>query len=207
MKAKQRNIMKSARVIAAVCLLSGVSPVLADSFDFEDLPNANISLPFGGGSDIGTFYNAVTFGAGVQGVYTSSAFPATSGSQLIWQSDILNPNIDITPNGSFTEVSFWYTTAFGFTVTAYDALNNVVGSFTAPVNSDPFVFNVGTPSFVDLNSSSGAAIAFVQVVDGAGIGNYIGIDDLTVPDATSTLALMGVSAMSLFAFRRKIVTQ
>ena len=198
--------MKSARVIAAVCLLSGIAPVYADSFNFEDLPTANISAPFGGGNDIGNYYSLLTFNSGVQGNFGSSAFPATSGSQVIWQSDITNPQIQVNINSSaYNEISFWYTTAFGFNATAYDSSLNQVGNVNVAPNSNGF--DTGTPAFLDIISSSGAPISILYITDAGGVGNYIAIDDLSVPDATSTLALLGVSALSLFAFRRKLVTQ
>ncbi len=196
--------------------MSGITPVFADFYDFEDLPNANISAPQGGGVDIGSFYNDINFGAGVQGVQSTTLavtplgnpYPTHSGTQEIWQSNIGSGNPTIAFNNAFlaSEVSFWYSTAFGMQVYAYDAGGNLVASANLPVNSDPFGSGNGTTSFVDLNVST-PSIDHVFIFDNAGGGNFSTIDDLSVPDATSTLALLGVSGMAMLAFRRKIVTQ
>jgi hypothetical protein len=211
MQANQRNIMKLATVIAAACFSSGITPVFAVTLNFEDLPLLYQSSPFvagGGNTDIGAYYPAVTFGAGVQGIGSSASYPTHSGSTQIWQSDINNPTIAFDLHGSFNSVSFWYNTLFGFTETAFDSGNHVIGTFVAAPNTDGA--NSSGPSFADITTS--VPIDHVFVVDSASVGSFSSLDDLTltnsaVPNSTSTLALLGISGMALLAFRRKIVTQ
>jgi hypothetical protein len=193
--------MKSARVLAALIVLGGVTSVRADFYDFEDVPLAYWSDNGGGQVDLGNYYSSVTFSAGVQAYNSSSAYPTHSGVLGLINNGGLNDDINFQIGFQANQVSFWYTTAIGFTATAYDSANNVVDTFTVGANTDTVN---GTSDYGVLWSATGN-IDHVSLSDGFPLSGYLTIDDLSVPDASSTLGLLGMAATGLVAFRRKFV--
>ena len=188
------------------CALVGASSGFAETITFEDAPSTYWNDNSGGQVDLGSFYPGVTFGAGAQIEHTSSVYPAHSGVLELFASDIGNPTIAINFAHPQPEVSFWYTTSFGLVVTAYDSSHNQVATLS-PNGNVNLLTSVGTDSLADLIATGGGTIASVTITDNSGLGNFFTIDDLSVPDATSTFALLGVAGLGLLAFRRKMVTQ
>lgn len=202
--------MKSIKLFAVACALASASCGFAGTITFEDAPSTywNDSTPGhpGGQVDLGSFYPGVTFGAGAQIEHTSTVYPAHSGVLELFPSDIGNPTITVNFAHPQPEVSFWYTTSFGLVVTAYDSSNHQISQIS-PAGNVNLLTSVGTDSFADLIAPGGATIASISITDQSGLGNFFTIDDLSVPDATSTFALLGVAGLGLLAFRRKMVTQ
>jgi hypothetical protein len=192
------NKMKSIQLIAVACALAGVSPAFAGTIDFEAAPT---------GVDLGNFYSGVTFAPGLQAEFqVLPTSPAHSGFKELVGTDSGNPNMSFTFATPESTVSFWYTTLYGFTVTAYNSSSAEVGSpIVVPANT-------GTDSFLSL---TGPGISSVTIHSTLGFGTFDTIDDLSAPgisglpapDAASTLGLFGVASVALLAFRRKFAVR
>jgi hypothetical protein len=193
-------IINGNKVVLALTLgvLSG-APAIAQTIDFEDLPSLYFTPPAGAGYDIGSFYTGVGLTGGVQGVYSTPAYPAHSGIVEVWQSNLGQSHIDMSFTPGATEVSFWYTTLYGFTALAFDNSFHVVDVFAASPNTDGAT---GADSFADIISYT-TPITAIQIINNSGGGQTITIDDLSVPDASDSAALLAVSGLTLFAARRK----
>jgi hypothetical protein len=187
--------MKSIRLLAVACALAGVSPVFAGTIDFEAAPT---------GVDLGSFYSGVTFAPTLQAEFqVLPSSPAHSGDKELAGTDILNPNMQFNFSTPESTVSFWYNAFSAFTVTAYNSANVAVLGPQAEIPS------IGADLEVTLTAPN---ISYVVITATNGVGTFDAIDDLSAPgisglpapDATSTLALLGVAALGLVAFRRKI---
>ncbi len=193
-------------------------PAFADFnqyYSFEDLPSlywsdSTIAQP-GGQQDILNNYHNLTFNAGVQGVHTSTGYPTSDGVLEITQTQYTTtPTITIGLGFLANNVSFWYDTAFGFTLTAYDAQGNVIGSPQSyPANTTGTQAKPGSAAPAEaFFTSSVENIASISINDGVGLG-FLTVDglDVSAPDATSSFTLLGLAGLSLLAFRKKMVTQ
>lgn len=103
--------MKSARILTLACVLGAATPAFAQFYNFEDLPSLywsdSYGASIGGQTDIGGYYApGLTFGAGVQGIHTSSGYPAASPTIEVWDSNISNPTIGFQTGFAATQVSF-----------------------------------------------------------------------------------------------------
>jgi hypothetical protein len=138
-------------------------------------------------------------------IHTSSIFPAHSGVQELFPSQIGNGALTMTFTSPQTDVSFFYSTMFGLVITAFDSSHNPIATIPEPAN---IVNNVGVDSFVDISHSD---IKSITITDNGGLGTFFTLDDLTaagvsgatVPDTASTLALLGIATACLFTARRK----
>jgi hypothetical protein len=192
--------MKSKQVLAMVCALAGATQVFAGTttITFDSAPIT--------GTDLGSFYSGVTFGADEQVTgQVIPEFPAHSAPNILINANLFNPIISFSFAAPVTQFSFWYASADGFTGVALDSNGHQVGTFTGNVNTS----TPGPATLMQTGVNTGIPdIASVVITDSAGLGTLIGIDDLTftnVPDATSSLALFGVAGLGLLAFRRKVV--
>jgi hypothetical protein len=198
-------VMKLTHLLAVACSVACGSNVIAGTIDFENVPNTFLGGPNGGNQDLAGFFQGITFGAGAQAIHTSTVFPAHSGVQELFPSQIQNGSLTFTFASPQTEVSFFYTTVFGLMVTAFDSNHNPISTVNEPAN---VVNNVGADSFLDI---SHAGIQSVTITDTGGLGTFFTIDDLTAPgissvtvsDSASTLALLGLAGAGLFTVRRK----
>jgi len=190
--------MKTIRLLTVAFALAGVSSAFAGTITFEGVPITS--------TDLGNYYQGVTFGPGIQVTSTSSGYPAHSGSQEAALNDAPST---ISFAAAQPDVSFWYTTLFGFAATAYDSHGNLLATKSEASNSSGVT---GTDSLLDFGIGN---ISSVVITDDVGIGGFISIDDLSAagisglpaPDATSTLGLLGVGVAGLLAFRRKFATR
>jgi hypothetical protein len=192
------------RLLTFACALTGASQVFAGTttINFDDAPT---------GVDLGTHYAGIVFGAGEQAHnQILPFFPARSGTQDLVGTQTSNPNITFSFANPVTQLSFWYASTFGFSATAYAPDGKtVVGTFSGGKN-------VNTLDTTDLTvllqsglNTGVPDISSVVITDKSGVGTFISIDDLSfgtnnVPDAASTLPLLGAAGLGLLAFRRKL---
>ena len=186
--------------VAFAFIMAFTAPLLAGTIDFENVPQTY--WYYGGQQNFGNYWQGVYFGpqatileTQVYG-YNSAGYPPHSGYAVLFS--ISNPTIEADFASPTSYVSMWYTTSQSFTVTAYDALNNVLQSVT-PSN------NYGSNSFLIITQPN---IAYVTM---AGTGNYFTIDDFsadfvtgrpTVPLPASVL-LFGPGLVGLAAVKRR----
>src|SRR5271154_1637505 len=117
--------MKSLRMIAVVCALAGVSRAFAGTIDFENAPK--LYWENGGGEDLGSFYQGVTFGPDAQITTTSTTYPAHSGNLELTTANLAAPVLSMTFDSPQPDVSFWYSSSFGFVADAYDKNGSILG--------------------------------------------------------------------------------
>jgi hypothetical protein len=179
-------------VLVALLQLLFSTSAFADILDFEGLPPAYMYL--GGGQNVGSFYQGVTFGPSVTGLDLtgSIAFPPHSGSIVLW--DPFDQDVTLLFSSPQTDVSFWYTSFDLLAVSALDAQGNLLSSVIAAANTDG---TTGTSSLVSLTAAS------ISSLDISGSpGNYV-FDDVTlnpgnpspVPEPLSVVLLLTVIAI------------
>jgi hypothetical protein len=195
--------MKSTSIIALACTFLTVSNVFAGTINFDNAPL---------NTDVGMFYQGITFGGGEQAVNPPSAnFPTSSGTQELWNSNPNTPIMLFTFLTAQSQFSFNYSSVNGFAGVALNSLNQVVGTFVGL--KDP-----GASLSVGLTHGV-ADITTIELIDTGHVGSKITVDDLsapgltglsraaTTPDTASTFGLFGVAALGLWAFRRKMAVQ
>jgi len=194
--------MNTKKVIAVACALTSASRLFAGTITFDDAPIT--------GTDLGSFYQGVTFGEGAQVIpQTTPLYPAHSGNQFLSDQDIANPTISATFSTPQSELDFYFTCADGVTITAFDSSHNALGS---PLTTS--TGNLGTLDHVTITSGLDN-IASVEITDNGGLGNFLTIDDFSsrgisgapAPDVTSTFALLGIAGAGLMAVRRKFAAR
>jgi hypothetical protein len=169
--------------------LAGVSPAFADLLNFEGFPD---------GTAITTQYPGVTFShatvltAGVS--LNEFEFPPHSGSNVVF--DDGGPML-ISFGAPVTAVSGYFTYGELLTLTAFDALNNPVGSVSSAFfNNEALSGDLGSSpnEFLQLTFAGGiSSVTFAA--DSAG-GSFT-LDDLTVsavPEPASLVLLLTVLA-------------
>ena len=201
--------MNKIKMLVASLMLAALSstPAVAGLITFEGMPN-NYLYSLGGSTNFGNYWAGVNFGPdstildAVRGGYNSGGYPPHSGTSVLFS--INTPYIDMTIDNPVNDVSFWYSAPYAFNVSTYDASNTLIASIDLP-----YVY--GSSSFVDLPSLS----ANIARVRWSGTGNYFTIDDVfvnntdttghprTVPDAASSLSLLGLGLVAVAGLRRK----
>jgi hypothetical protein len=165
--------MNSKNALMVVLVFWGGSRVFAGTINFDNAPM--IYWKNGGGVDVGGYYQGVTFGPDAQIATSSATYPAHSGNLELTTANIADPVITITFNATQPDVSFWYSTSFGFVAVAYDSQGNFLGFANGNPNVD-LSTSIGTDSLLDFGFGD---ISSVVITDDGGLGNFLTIDDLT----------------------------
>jgi len=203
--------MKSARILATLCVIGAATPAFAQYYTFEDLPSLywsdSYAATIGGQTDIGGYYGPnLVFSSGVQGIHTSTGYPAASPTLEVYDSNISNPTIGFSLGYAASTVSFWYSSLYGATAVAYNSKGGVVETLALPSNVNS-VGTMGITSYVALSDGT-SDITSVVLTDKSGLGNFMTLDNLdVVPDASSSFTLLGLAGLSLLAFRKQMVKQ
>jgi len=196
--------LRMALAVIASCMYFA-SAAFAGTIDFENMPQAYWYEA--GQQNFGTYWAGVTIGPNstiledqVYG-YNSSGYPPHSGHAVLFS--ISNPTIEFTFNSPIDTFSFWYTTYYDFTISAYDSSNNLL-------NSDVLTNNYGTNSLYSWSTGSST----IKAITMAGTGNYFTIDDFSAPIVTGqptgatpepgTILLMGIGVAGAVIARRRM---
>jgi hypothetical protein len=195
-------------IVATVGILAGGFSALATPITFDNVASTYWTTGTtydgqkGHGNDLGGSISGITFGAGDQVTTGSGLLPVHSGNFGLTDSGLFNPVISFTYASAQTDVSFWYSSVFGFTADAYSASGKLLDVVYEGAN-------IGLDSFLDFDITG---IDKVVIRDDSGYGGFVTVDDVsmnsqgtTVPDSTSTLGLLGLAMLGLLAFRRKVV--
>lgn len=198
------SLLITAVAVLALCL----GTAAAGTIDFENMPQSYWF--YGGQQNFGDYWQGVNFGPDstilenqVYG-YNSSGYPPHSGHAVLFS--ISTPYIRATFDVAVDYVSMWYTNGSSpFTVSAYDAGDNLIASVDGP-------YNYGQNSFLEISSLT----SNIKYVVMAGAGNYFTIDDFTAPFITgqpsngnavpepSTLLLLGAGLAGVGLLRKRI---
>lgn len=187
------------------CLLFLSAPAYAGIIDFENMPQTYWF--YGGQQNFGSYWAGVFIGPNstilenqVYG-YNDPAFPPHSGHAVLFSYS--DPSISFTLDNPVNTFSFWYTTGLDASVTAYDALNNVL-------HTDTLLPNSWSNSLYSWTSPA----SDIKKITILGSGNSYTIDDFSAPFVTGqpsnfnavpepgTLALMGLGAAGAALARR-----
>ncbi len=197
--------MNTKQLLAATVALVSASRVFAGTITFEGAPQ---------GQDLGSYYQGVTFGADAQATGQTiiagdpaHSFPAHSGTMLLTDNNLFNPVLSFTFDTPQSSLSFWFNSLDALTL-------NVTDTGGGTLATSPLSATAGVNHQVVISSGI-ANIKTITITDNTGLGTFFTIDDLTspgvsglpAPDATSTLALLGVAGAGLLAFRRKLATR
>ena len=161
------------------------------TLDFEGLPDAHYF--YGGNTNIGSYYDGVTFGPYVvifdtviYGYNWSDGYPPHSGNAVIMP-QTLTTRADFDSPTSY--VSLWYTSYQEFYLEAYDSDDVLLGSVTGPAN-------VGSNNFLEI-SASGIAYVTIHTLLQDGAFMYT-IDDFTFEVASGPAANIPPEAVDDF---------
>ena len=189
--------------------MASAGSAFAGTINFNNMPQQY--WYYGGHQNFGTYWAGVDFGPDatileedVYG-YSSGGYPPVAGSDAVLFS-FSTPYITASFATPVDTVSIVYTNGSGnFTFSAYDSSNNLL-------DQDVVGTNYGTNSLLTITDGT-SDISWVEM---SGIGNFFTIASFSTPDttglpsnapdATSTLALLGVAALALFGFRRKLAS-
>ena len=195
--------MKYKTLIAAACSLLSAAPVFATTINFDDVAIT--------GTDLGSHYAGVTFGANEQVLAGTANFPAHSGTQVLGSVNPNNPTIwfSFSPAQSF--FSFYYTSQDGFTGNVYQG-GKKIDSFSG-------VAGLGVDNFFSLNTGSADVITVIlsdtlhrgcgpTTIDDLSFGVSLNQDRVThAPDNAGTLGLLAFAGIGLGAFHRKLAVR